>query len=70
MRTNDLFHLRNMQISLAVENKKRNNSNDEHDNWSPNVDSLTTKLKHKGSKQQGPHFVSPTNLDVDLIEDA
>ena len=35
-----------MQISLAIENKRRNHNNDAYDSVSPNVDSLLTKLKH------------------------
>ena len=47
---NSLFR-RDMQIGLTVDNKKEDKSNDAHDNVSPNVDSLSTKLKHNLSKR-------------------
>ena len=50
-----------MKISLTVEDKRRNHDNDAHDSMSPNIDSLSTKLKHNVLKEYGQNFVSPAN---------
>ena len=46
MCSNELLRQRNVQISFTVENKWRSHNNDVHDSVSPNVDSLSIKLKH------------------------
>ena len=48
-----------MQISLHVESKRRNLSNDAHNHVSLRVDSLSTKLKDNVLKEWGDYFVSP-----------
>ena len=35
-----------VQISLNVENERRNHMNNAHDGVTPNVDSFSAKLKH------------------------
>ena len=54
-----------MQISLTVENKTGNHNKDTYDNASPNVDSLSAKLKHNVLKESGKNFISPTNFALD-----
>ena len=46
------IYFNNVIFKLALPlTKRRNHSNDAHDSVSPNVDSLSTKLKHNVSKQ-------------------
>ena len=47
-----------MQISWMVENKRRNHYNNMHDIASPNIDALSTKLRHNMLKEEGQNYPS------------